>query len=180
MSYSIGQMAKKSGLSRSTLLYYHRIGLLCASGRTSAGYRVYSAEDLQKLEKIVMLRETGMSLEDMLKVIEGMEKSGEYPVSAALIKRLGGLNREISACRRQQKMILEMIKNTATLKNIKQASPAIWSNLLRESGIDRENAKRWHADFENYSPLEHEEFLKSIGFSPEEIKDIRVWAADFK
>ena len=178
MSFSIGQMVKKSGLSRSTLLYYHRVGLLSPSGRTSAGYRVYSPGDMQKLEKIIMLRETGMSLHEMMKVIDGMEESGDYPFSASLLKRLGELNSEISACRRQQFLILEMIKNTDSLKNIKQASPAAWSRLLKESGIDQENAKLWHSDFEKYSPAEHKEFLKSIGFSDDEIEGIAGWVLE--
>ena len=39
---TIGKLARKFDLSRSTLLYYDRIGLLKPSGRTRANYRVYT------------------------------------------------------------------------------------------------------------------------------------------
>jgi DNA-binding transcriptional MerR regulator len=44
-TYSISKLARAFGLSRSTLLYYDRIGLLAASGRTGSGYRCYSEKD---------------------------------------------------------------------------------------------------------------------------------------
>jgi DNA-binding transcriptional MerR regulator len=40
--HTIGQAAKHANLSRSTLLYYDRIGLLRPSGRSRAGYRLYN------------------------------------------------------------------------------------------------------------------------------------------
>ena len=41
-TYSISKLARACGLSRSTLLYYDRLGLLPPSGRTGSGYRCYS------------------------------------------------------------------------------------------------------------------------------------------
>jgi len=38
--FLITELARKHGLSRSTLLYYDRIGLLTPSGRSEAGYRL--------------------------------------------------------------------------------------------------------------------------------------------
>ena len=39
--HTAGKLARRYALSRSTLLYYHRIGLLVPSGRSAANYRVY-------------------------------------------------------------------------------------------------------------------------------------------
>lgn len=68
--YTIGQLSKAFGLSRSTLLYYDKIGLLMPSARTSAGYRSYSEEDRKRLEQICLYRETGISLEDMKIILD--------------------------------------------------------------------------------------------------------------
>lgn len=50
--YSIRKLAEKYHLSRTALLYYESIGLLTASGKTAAGYRIYSEQDAQKLAQI--------------------------------------------------------------------------------------------------------------------------------
>ena len=57
--YRISQLAEQFGLSRSTLLYYDRIGLLSPSARSEAGYRQYSAADRGRLESICSLRRAG-------------------------------------------------------------------------------------------------------------------------
>jgi DNA-binding transcriptional MerR regulator len=50
--YTIGRIARIFGLSRSTLLYYDSIGLLTPTGRSDAGYRLYSEDDRKRLERI--------------------------------------------------------------------------------------------------------------------------------
>ena len=50
--YTIGKLAKKFDLSRSTLLYYDSIGLLKPSSRTESEYRQYSEDDAARLEQI--------------------------------------------------------------------------------------------------------------------------------
>lgn len=51
-TFRITELGKRFGLSRSTLLYYDRIGLLQPSGRTEAGYREYTRSDADRLERI--------------------------------------------------------------------------------------------------------------------------------
>jgi DNA-binding transcriptional MerR regulator len=50
--YTIGQVAKKYSLSRSTLIYYDRVGVLNPSGRSESNYRLYSDHDLEKMDRI--------------------------------------------------------------------------------------------------------------------------------
>lgn len=58
--YHISQLAQQFGLSRSTLLYYDRIGLLSPSARSEAGYRQYSPANLKFFLKIVKSSATTM------------------------------------------------------------------------------------------------------------------------
>jgi DNA-binding transcriptional MerR regulator len=51
----VSALARRHGLSRSTLLYYDRIGLLKAGGRTGGGYRDYTAGD--ELPRVTVSRE---------------------------------------------------------------------------------------------------------------------------
>ncbi|PQJ85056.1 hypothetical protein BTO22_16395 [Aliivibrio sifiae] len=46
--YRISELAQRVGLSRSTLLYYEKLGLISAK-RQANGYRSYSENDLQRL-----------------------------------------------------------------------------------------------------------------------------------
>ena len=61
--YTIGQLVKEFQLSRSTLLYYDRIGLLRPSARSDANYRLYTAADLARMQQIILYKDAGLSLE---------------------------------------------------------------------------------------------------------------------
>jgi len=53
-----------------TLHHYDRIGLLVPSGRSSAGYRLYSEADLLRLQQVLVQRELGLSLEAIRKLLD--------------------------------------------------------------------------------------------------------------
>ena len=52
---TISQLARRFGLSRSTLLYYDSIGLLSPSARSDANYRLYSRNDIERMERVIPL-----------------------------------------------------------------------------------------------------------------------------
>lgn len=70
MGYSIGQVAKKTGLTAHTLRYYQKEGLLPFLQKSSSGLRVFSETDLGWLELIECLKETGMPLKDIKQYID--------------------------------------------------------------------------------------------------------------
>ncbi len=78
--FTIGQVAKKYSLSRSTLIYYDKIGVLTPSGRSESNYRVYSENDLKKMDRIQLFRSTGLSLE----IIESILKAESSELSSTL------------------------------------------------------------------------------------------------
>ncbi len=59
----IGEVAKLIGVSSKTIRYYHEIGLLAEPKRTEGGYRLYTAQDLLRLQRIRRLRSLGLPLE---------------------------------------------------------------------------------------------------------------------
>src|SRR5919107_59770 len=58
----IGEVAAATGLTVRTLHHYDEIGLLAASERSDAGYRLYSDADVRRLYRIVALRRLGFAL----------------------------------------------------------------------------------------------------------------------
>ena len=65
MTYTIGEVARETGLSIDTLRYYERIELVVDIERNSSGHRCYNADDLKWLNLLICLRTTGMPIADM-------------------------------------------------------------------------------------------------------------------
>jgi len=61
-TYLAQEFAKRAGVTIRALHHYDRLGLLKPSGRTNAGYRVYSDRDFARLEQIVALKFIGFPL----------------------------------------------------------------------------------------------------------------------
>jgi DNA-binding transcriptional MerR regulator len=65
MVWTVGQVAEDLGVTVRTLHHYDEIGLVCPSGRSAAGYRLYSARDLERLQNVVVYRRLGFALEEV-------------------------------------------------------------------------------------------------------------------
>lgn len=173
-NYSISQLARTFGLSRSTLLYYNRIGLLCPAERTAAGYRRYSKLEHDKLERICIFRRTGLSLADIKKLLAG----DAGPGAEVLEKRLQELGDEILALRNQQQLITAMLKNMSSHKFSPIMNKQMWVEMLEAAGMDESAMQRWHAEFEVRAPQAHHDFLLSIGIPESEAERIQKWSRE--
>ena len=70
MEYSIGETAKKSGITASTIRFYEKEGLLPSIKRNKNGIRYFTEDDLQSLRIIECLKATGMPIKDIRKFID--------------------------------------------------------------------------------------------------------------
>lgn len=64
-SYTIGEVAERSGFATSALRYYEDIGLVVPAARTGAGYRVYDDTTLGRLAFIARAKRLGCRLEEI-------------------------------------------------------------------------------------------------------------------
>jgi DNA-binding transcriptional MerR regulator len=60
-----GQAADKLGVTIRTLHHWDEIGLASPSARTARGYRLYGASDLARLQRVLIYRELGLSLDEI-------------------------------------------------------------------------------------------------------------------
>jgi MerR family transcriptional regulator, thiopeptide resistance regulator len=63
--YTVGEAARLASVSVRTLHHYDEIGLLTPSGRSPAGYRLYSTDDLRRLQQILLYRELDFGLDEI-------------------------------------------------------------------------------------------------------------------
>jgi DNA-binding transcriptional MerR regulator len=70
--YRTGQFAKRASVSLRTLRFYDQLGLLSPSGYTESGYRLYTDEDLSKLQQILALKYLGLSLDEVQECLNRM------------------------------------------------------------------------------------------------------------
>ena len=168
---TIGKLARQFGLSRSTLLYYDRIGLLSPSGRSEAGYRRYTNGDAEQLARICLYRQTGLSLERIKALRETEPAHGE--TAAALEEQLRRIALQMDDLRRRQQLIVKLIDKPRLLEEQSPMNRERWIGLLRAAGFSDEAMHQWHADFERSAPEEHQQFLEFLSIPEADIVRIR-------
>ncbi len=173
-TYSISELARTCGLSRSTLLYYDRLGLLKPSGRTASGYRCYSDGDQKRLERIGHFREAGLKLKEIRAVL----CSGGKPGTRLLEQRMQETAEHIVALKNQQRLLAGMLRQVSSGKRPPMVDVKLWVKMLRAVGLNQEAMHRWHAEFERHAPDGHKEFLLSLGIPPNEVTEIRSLSRD--
>jgi DNA-binding transcriptional MerR regulator len=174
--YRITELARQFGLSRSTLLYYDRVGLLSPSGRSGADYRLYSPADRDRLETICAYRRAGLTIEDIraLLAMEG-DDTGEV-----LQKRLKMMGEEIRDLQAKQSLLAGMLRITAAGGPGAGVDKETWIAMLRAAGMDDDAMRRWHTEFERRAPEAHHRFLISLGITEAEALLIRRLSAEGK
>lgn len=82
-SYQVKDVATVAGVTVRTLHHYDQMGLLSPSARSAAGYRLYSEDDLLRLQQVLLWRELGLPLEKIGRILD----DGGFDRHAALIEQ---------------------------------------------------------------------------------------------
>lgn len=172
MELTIGRLGAKYHLSRSTLLYYDKIGLLKPSSHAKGEYRHYSAADEQRLRLICRYRKAGIPLNEIQVLLD----SPATRFTAILNKRFAELSREIQLLYEQQRVIAGLLKNCGKVPEAGGMTKKLWVSLLEASGFTDQEMHEWHVSFERTAPEKHQLFLEYLQIPEEEITRIRSWA----
>jgi MerR family transcriptional regulator, thiopeptide resistance regulator len=68
--WRVGELAKQTGITVRTLRYYDQLGLLKPTEYTETGHRLYTYQDLLRLQQVLSLRQLGFSLEEIKQILE--------------------------------------------------------------------------------------------------------------
>jgi DNA-binding transcriptional MerR regulator len=114
---SIGEVAKRAGVSVQTVRHYGKLGLVQPSAVTDAGYRLYSEADLAKLELVRTLRAVGFDLDTITQLL-----MARISATDAVNLQLEALDLQTRALQRQQVILRAVAKGS---------EPAVLSRLRR-------------------------------------------------
>jgi DNA-binding transcriptional MerR regulator len=113
----IGDVARRSGVSARMLRHYDSLGLVRPTGRTDAGYREYSSDDIRRILHIEILRSLGLSLRDVRRALDDPDFR-----PSALVDDL---------IRQTRQRIAGETELLTRLRRIGAAEPADWEDVLQ-------------------------------------------------
>jgi DNA-binding transcriptional MerR regulator len=172
MMMTVSTLARRCGLSRSSLLYYESMGLLRRPPRTRGNYRAYTEKDLLRLQQIGVYRKVGLSLTGIREILDRPSGSA----AQILERRLVDIDAEIETLRGHQRAILRLLRRSRAFRRREMITKDKWVAIMRAAGFTEPDMQRWHKEFEKSAPDEHQEFLEFLHIPAEEIKAIREWS----
>lgn len=140
MAWTVGEAAQTAKVSVRTLHHYDRIGLLKPSGRSEAGYRLYSETDLQQLMQVLLFKELGFSLDEIARIMS----DPDYDRTDAL--------------RAQRALLAEKIRRTES--TIAAIDHAIEMTEGGTTMTKEETSKMFTELFDGFDPAEYEDEVR--------------------
>lgn len=160
---TIGQLASRCRVPRTTVLYYEQVGLVAPVARSEAGYRLYSEQELARVQQICAYRATGLTLDAIRALLGGGDKQ------AAIAIRLDEIHRAMARLREQQALLVQLLGGG----KLPAPPPDPFADLFKATGLEDAAMHRWHAVFERQNPEGHKRFLLSLGLREAEVERIR-------
>lgn len=111
ITLTVGELAKETGLTTKTIRFYEEIGLIKQAERAENGYRNYPIEMIEELRIIKTVRDLGLPIPEIKKLMVGCEDGG---------------------CLHNQEYLSKQIKNYVEILRTKIAQLTKLKNKLEE------------------------------------------------
>jgi DNA-binding transcriptional MerR regulator len=166
---TVTKLAKTCKISRATILYYEKEGLLKPALRSDNGYRWYGETEINRLQDVLRFRSFGIPVAE----IKGLINQDENACQSKILKsQFEKIEQQILDLRKQQSAIVSLLQQPELLEK-EMVTKERWVEIMRASGFSDEDMVKWHQNFEKMEPEEHQLFLESLGIDAEEIRRIR-------
>lgn len=182
--YRISELGLQVGLSRSTLLYYEKLGIIKGL-RQENGYRIYTDADMQRLKLLQQLQAGGLTLKECQACLEAKLNRQD------LQKRLETLDHEIAQKQKARSLLASLLGGSSMRdwhQSVEKVAPAAHMNWLMQQGLDEKQALRlkwlskdmnehehYMADFEEIffglqrlGPGDNADSLRALSFVPKQ------------
>jgi MerR family transcriptional regulator, thiopeptide resistance regulator len=161
--YRTGQFAEKASVSLRTLRYYDQVGLLSPAEYTEAGYRLYTDEDLLRLQHILALKFLGFSLEE----IQVCLRRGPKQLAEVLAQQRAMMEEK----RTQLEGIIRALRETEALLD---AGRCDWESVARViEAIRMEPKNEWVKKYFTDEQLQTMQELGSEAYSEEALAKLQ-------
>jgi DNA-binding transcriptional MerR regulator len=120
MTHTVGDLARRTGLTTRTLHHYETLGLLRPAQRSAAGYRLYDETSIARLHAVLAYRYLGLPLKEIAALL-----ADDPPPLRELLRRQAALVEERIA--RHQRLLRALNKCTRSLD---EGAPALDEELL--------------------------------------------------
>ena len=130
MSYSIGEVVKKTGLSAYTLRYYEKEGLLPFVEKNGSWMRAYSDMDLRWLSMIECLKDAGLQIKEIRQYIDWFREG-----DSTLQQRL-----ELFQSRR--KLVEKEIKRLQTVLNKVRFKEILYKEAVKLGSLEEASSEK--------------------------------------
>jgi len=125
--FTIGELSRSTGLSVRTIRYWSDEGALPPVTRSPGGYRLYDAASVARLELIRTLRELGLGLDDVRKVL-----AGETTVAEVAATHLAALDAQICSLQVTRAVLSTVARRGSTAEEM-----TLMNKLARLSAAER-------------------------------------------
>ncbi|WBO63748.1 MerR family transcriptional regulator [Streptomyces camelliae] len=126
--FTIGALARATGLSVRTIRYWSDEGVLTPVTRSTGGYRLYDAACVARLELIRTLRELGLGLDDVREVL-----AGERSVAEVAATHVAALDAQIRALKVTRAVLSTVARRGSTAEEM-----TLMNKLARLSAAERQ------------------------------------------
>ena len=162
--WKVGALASATGLTVRALHHYDQIGLLCPSHRTSAGHRLYTADDVTRLYRISLLRRLGFPLAQIAHVLD----DPKWDLRASITRHLADTQRRTQVAAALCDRLSDM---AAELGRQENPSPETLFGALEEmtmldSAVHSTTALLVYEDL----AAAHEYLIRVFGLTPGELE----------
>ncbi|GJF20752.1 hypothetical protein SHO565_13160 [Streptomyces sp. HO565] len=124
---TIGELARTTGLTVRTIRYWSDEGALPPVTRSAGGYRLYDAASTARLELIRTLRELGLGLDDVRRIL-----SGETTVAQVAAAHVSALDARIASLKVTRAVLSTVARRGSTAKET-----TLMNKLARLSAAER-------------------------------------------
>jgi DNA-binding transcriptional MerR regulator len=129
---TIGELARATGLTVRTIRYWSDEGVLNPVTRSAGGYRLYDTGSAARLELIRTLRELGLGLADVRRVL-----AGERTVAEVAVAHVAALDAQIRSLK-----VIRAVLSTVARRGSTAEETTLMNKLARLSAAERQRIMR--------------------------------------
>ncbi|WP_409483888.1 MerR family transcriptional regulator [Arsenicicoccus dermatophilus] len=142
---TVGQVSETYGVTVRTLHHYDQVGILRPSERSTAGYRLYTEDDLERLQHVVVYRRLGFSLGEVARLLADVDAQGSEAAVAHLRRQREVVRTRLAEMRDLVRAIdraMERAMNDtpATPRDLQEIFGQAWDE---HEGYQAEAEQRW-------------------------------------